>query len=159
MGAAAKNISHLIIYYSMINLCTSFIPDLRFRHPFSMLISGSTGVGKSHFIKNVIECGGADVDFDNIFYFMPRLEQIDLVPLKNQELFLLQGLPDEDWIKENIKEDGSNNMIVIDDQWGKCLDNEIIYTLLTHDRRHRGVSLCFISQNFFEKAKNAITLR
>lgn len=142
----------------MLNFCTKYVPDLRFRHPCCIFISGTTGAGKSYFVKNLIECGGTDVTYDNIYYFMPRMEQLDIVPHKNQEMFYNQGMPEEDWINAHLK-NGKKNLLIIDDQWHKCLENPIVYTLLTHDRRHLGVSLCFISQNFFEKSKNAITYR
>lgn len=89
---------------------------------------------------------------------MPRMENLDIAPPENQEMFIHQGMPDEDWINAHLR-NGKKNLLIIDDQWHKCLDNPDVYTLLTHDRRHLGVSLCFISQNFFEKSKNAITYR
>jgi len=143
----------------MINFSTKHVPDLRFRHPCCLFISGTTGAGKSHFVKNLIECGGTNVVFDNIYYFMPKIEHLEITPCENQEMFIQQGLPKQDWVDAHIKKDGTKNLIVIDDQWQRSLECPVVYDLLTHDRRHLNVSLCFISQNFFEKSNNAVTYR
>ena len=90
---------------------------------------------------------------------MPKLENLEIAPPSKTEMFLQQGLPKEDWVKAHIKNDGKKCLIVVDDQWQKSLDCPVIYQLLTHDRRHLDVSLCFISQNFFEKSNNAVTYR
>ena len=143
----------------MINFSTRYVPDLRFRHPCCLLISGTTGAGKSHFVKNLIECGGANTTFDFIYYFMPKIEDLDIAPPTSTEMFLEQGLPKDDWVKAHLKKGEKKCLVVVDDQWQKSLDCPVMYQLLTHDRRHLDVSLCFISQNFFEKSNNAVTYR
>ena len=136
---------------------------MRFKHPCAILISGTTGVGKSHFVKLVIECGGTDVIYDNIFYFTPRMNKVDIAPLEQQEIFYCQGLPTETFVKERIMHDGSKNLIVIDDQWQKCVNDDYVNQLLTFERRHlnedSGVSIIVIAQNYFQKGEHSITLR
>jgi hypothetical protein len=153
----------ILLFLKMINLCTTYIPDMRFKHPCAILISGTTGVGKSHFVKLIIECGGTDVVYDNIFYFTPRMNKLDIVPAESQEIFYCQGLPTETFVKERIKHDGSKNLIVIDDQWQKCVKDDYINALLTTERRHlnedSGVSIILISQNYYQKGEHSITLR
>jgi hypothetical protein len=146
---------------TMINLTTKYVPDLRFRHPCCLLITGTTGAGKSHFVKNLIECGGTDVVYDKIYYYMPKIEELGILPGANQQMFIDKGLPKQDWVDAHIKKDGTKNLIVIDDQWQRSLECPVVYDLITHDRRHLQVSLIFISQNFFEKSKSnhAVTYR
>ena len=153
----------IFIFIKMINLCTSYIPDMRFRHPCCILISGTTGVGKSHFVKLLIECQGTDVVFDNIFYFTPRKGPNNIITAEGQEIFYCQGLPTESFVKSHVKNDGSKNLIVVDDQWQKCVNDEYVNNLLTYERRHlnedKGVSIILISQNYYEKGTHARTLR
>ena len=41
--------------------------DTRFKHPFSMIVAGSSGSGKTVFTKQVLH--SADVEFERIFWF------------------------------------------------------------------------------------------
>ena len=139
---------------------TKFIPAMRFKHPCALLVAGSTGTGKSNFVKNIIECDGIEGDIKSIYYFMPRLEPIEVAPAQHQHLYLMEGLPSQDWVDDTFPvEKDSKSMIVIDDLWSACIENDVCEYLLTYGRRHLGVSLVFVAQNFYEKAKKAITYR
>ena len=134
---------------------TKLVPDVRFAHPCSLLIAGSTGTGKSNFVKNIIECDGIKGDIKHIYYFMPRLEPIDVKPGANQHLYLLEGLPSQEWVDDTFEiESDSKSLIVIDDLWSACIEHNVCEYLLTYGRRHLGVSLIFVAQNFYEKSKN-----
>ena len=146
-----------------VNVCTQYVPDIRFKHPCCILISGTTGVGKSHFVKLIIECGGTDVVYDNIYYFTPRGSKVDIITAENQNIFYCQGLPDDQFLKDHIKPDDAKNLLVVDDQWQKCVKSKFMHLLLSYERRHlneeRGISLILISQNYFERGEQARTLR
>jgi hypothetical protein len=137
-----------------------FIPDLRFQHPCSLLISGTTGAGKSHFVKLLIENDGIKGGINKIFYFMPRLENLGIRPSPQQQLFIMEGLPTQNWVDDTFTRDENKNcLIVVDDLWSQCIESPVIESLLTYGRRHLNVSLAFIAQNFYEKSRKAITLR
>ena len=91
---------------------------------------------------------------------MPRLEPIDVKPGSNQHLYLLEGLPSQEWVDDTFEiESDSKSLIVIDDLWSACIEHNVCEYLLTYGRRHLGVSLIFVAQNFYEKSKKAITYR
>ena len=48
--------------------------DLRWKHPFTAIVAGPTGCGKSEFVRNFIThldemC---DINFENIFWYQPQ---------------------------------------------------------------------------------------
>jgi hypothetical protein len=135
------------------------LPPLEFQHPTALLISGTTGSGKSYFTKNLVEYGAISGDIKNIWYFMPKYEHLDIIPPRNQKLFVIEGLPTKDWMDQQFKDKKRDNLIIIDDQWGKCVNSELCEHLLGYGRRHYGVSLIFISQNYYEKGTHSILMR
>ena len=144
----------------MHNHVIRFVPDLRFQHPCSLLISGTTGAGKSHFVANLIEKRGIRGKIKHIYYFMPRLERLEITPPRGQELYRMTGLPTRSWLDETFKvPKKGKSLIVIDDQWSECVESKDVEYLLTYGRRHLGLSMCFLAQNFYEKSRKAITLR
>ena len=85
-----------------------FIHDLRFVHPFCMLVSGTTGAGKSTFLRNLIEKEGIKGRINEIFYFMPRTENIKIRVPPHQRFVKMQGLPTQEWVDKNWKPDTSS---------------------------------------------------
>ena len=123
----------------------------KFDHPTALFITGTTGAGKSHFIKKTIENEGIKGVINNIFYFMPYMEAIDIQPLPHQKLFLMTGIPTQRWLTDVFKKDYANDsLIIIDDQWTECCNSNVARSLLTHSRRHDRVSLIFVSHSFYE---------
>ena len=143
-----------------LHLELKWVPDLRFQHPAALLVSGTTGAGKSHWVKLLIENDGIKGDIEKIYYFMPILENINISPNANQQLFLMEGMPTRSWVDDTFKvNQDAKTLIVVDDQFSKCVQDQVIEHLLTFGRRHYGLSLIFIAQNFYEKSKNSRTLR
>lgn len=130
-----------------------FIHDLRFQHPFCILVSGTTGAGKSQFLKNVIEKGGIKGRIRSIYYFMPRMETLDINPGNGRRLYCMEGIPTKKWIDETLKESTRDVLIVIDDQWDAAIESPDVKALCSYERRHSGVSMAFVTQNFYEQGK------
>ena len=138
-----------------------FVHDFRFQHPFCSLISGTTGVGKSTFVKNLIEKDMIKNTVNEIYYFMPSMENININVLKHQKLFLMEGLPTKRWILKNWtpKTSKRNVLFIIDDQWDDVLKDQTCKRLCTWGRNHLGFSTIFITQYYFEQAKTAQLLK
>jgi len=142
-------------YYS------AWVPETtKFEHPCALFITGTTGSGKSRFIANTIEHGGITGQIEHIFYFMPRMEPLSLVPLEHQKLHKYQGIPTQYWLDNTFEPEYQNNsIIVVDDQWTEACNSDIARLLLTYSRRHLNVSLIFVSHSFFEKGPFSIIMR
>lgn len=136
-----------------------FIHDLRFCHPFCILVSGTTGSGKSNFIKNVIEKNGIKGKINQIYYFMPRLEALNIDAGPDRRLYLMEGIPTKKWIDETFKESNRDTLIVVDDQWDECIESPDVKRLCNWGRRHLGVSLAFVTQNFYEQGKSVRVIK
>lgn len=143
----------------MPNYIANYLENFQFSHPCALLVSGTTGAGKSFFIKNLIEKNGIKGTISTIYYFMPRLEPLEITPLPHQKLYVLEGMPTNRWYEDTFNENTRDTLIIIDDMWSECIESEVVRRLLTHGRRHLGISLAFTAQNFFERSKQAITLR
>jgi hypothetical protein len=131
------------------------LPPLKFQHPASMLVSGSSGTGKTEFIKNVIETDFIEGGINTIFYFMPYVERPNITPLPGQNIVLMEGLPTRKWIDENytLEEGPFDTMIVVDDLWGECVKSPAVRHLLRFCRSHFKISMVYVTQYYFEGGK------
>ena len=111
---------------------------------------------------NIIEKNGIKGNIKTIYYFVLRLEQLDIEPHDpNTRLFIQEGLPSKKFVDELVEQNSGDVMIVIDDQWRDCIKNKQIDRLIFHDRRHIGYTLIFVAQNYFEQRSggNPITMK
>ena len=123
---------------------------LPLRHPFTAMLAGPTGCGKTVFIFRLIEharkmieptptkivyCYG---EYQPIFAKYPRVQ-------------FNEGLPDA------TKFDGSEPvLLIIDDLMNET--NESVSAIFTKISHHRNVSVVYITQNMFPKNKHARTI-
>lgn len=126
------------------HLLESFtMEQLKWLHPFTSLISGPTGCGKTHFVRNVIRykmikpfpnrvlwCYGA---YQNFFCEIEGVE-------------FNEGLPD------NLHS-LSNTLLIIDDLMSELGNQSKLTKLFTKGSHHRNISIIFIVQNIFHKGK------
>jgi len=134
-----------------------FVHDFRFVTPFCCLVSGTTGVGKSTFIKNLIEQEGIKGVINEIYYFMPQMEKINIKVEKHQKLYLMEGLPSKSWVEQNWSPTNTNRdtMFIIDDLWDEVLKDPFCKRLCTWGRNHLGISTAFVTQYYFEQHNSA----
>jgi len=123
---------------------------LPLRHPFTALVAGPTGCGKTQFVFKLIE--NVDVMID------PTPSRIVYCYSEYQQLFrkyplvtFHQGLP-------NIEDfDGSESvLLVIDDLMNEA--DESVANLFTKGSHHRNVSVIFLVQNLFHKNRHVRTI-
>ena len=118
------------------------------KHPFTAVIAGPTGSGKTTFVmrfikhahllmqpppKDVLYCYGAWQDgFDNL-----------------SGVQFHEGLPDKSHLK-------SGRLLILDDLMNEA--NGSVVDLFTKHSHHANVSVMFLTQNFFNKNLRNITL-
>ena len=124
--------------------------DPRFRHPFTSIMAGPTGCGKTvftfRFIKQARElivpapdrimyCYG---EYQDVFSDYPEVE-------------FHEGLPDIDQF------DGKQRtLLIIDDLMSESGDS--VSNIFTKGSHHRNISILFLSQNLFYKSKQNRTM-
>lgn len=114
------------------------------RHPFTMLIAGPTGSGKTEFVKRLIISKEilCDPPPDRVIYFYGEYQEM-FKELPNVEF--KRGLPDE------VKFDSRPTWIIIDDLMYESSNSKFIAELFTKGSHHRNISLILITQNFFAR--------
>lgn len=119
---------------------------LPWKHPFSAIVAGPSGSGKSVFVVNFIENLEAMciTKFDNIYWHYS--EWLPEVKNNKSRIIFKEGLP-------NITEINTNkpNLIIIDDLMRES-DGRVA-DLFTRGCHHRNLSVFYITQNIFHQGK------
>lgn len=121
------------------------------KHPFTMLVSGPTGSGKTVWVKNLIN--------QNHLFCLPSPERIVYCYGEYQPIFasfkktiFMPGLP------ENIMQmfDGSKpEWLIIDDLMLETANSKVVSEIFTKGSHHRNLSIILLVQNFFMRGKES----
>ena len=126
-----------------------FDSDYKLSTPFRMLISGSSGTGKTTFIENLIQSSRIDKKFKNIYYVYPY--ELMEPPVDWDQKFtdinveFMNELPDLKFF-DTAKRD---SLLVIDDLWVEACQNTSIVKSFKVFSRKMGISIIIVSQRFF----------
>ena len=124
--------------------------DPRWTHPFTSVIAGPTGCGKTEWVLKFLQHLNAMVDPvpTRVIYsygeWQPAFRR-----LPNQ-VQLVEGIPD---IPDRAQEP---MLLIIDDQMDKT--DQRVSNLFTKGSHHRNVSVMYIVQNVFDKNKEHRTI-
>ena len=124
--------------------------DPRLKHPFTSVIAGPTGSGKSHFVSRLLTHAQTMID--------PPPEKVMWCYGEWQPLYatirgveFVEGLPDVKTLKPTCR-----TLVVIDDLMAETDDR--ITKLFTKSSHHRNISVIYIVQNLFNKNKENRTI-
>lgn len=133
------------------------VRELMFKHPFTCLVAGSTGSGKTVWVRNLLKEYKYLIDIKvkvlKVLWCYGQDQDLHKVLLKNVDLIYLKRLPTSGDI-ENIKP----NIIVLDDLMNELKNDEIIKNLFTQGSHHCNLSILFITQNLFYQDKSMRTI-
>ena len=124
--------------------------DIRLKWPWRLLISGSSGSGKTHLvsrmISNIDEC--SDKQPSNIHIFFNHMQEIynDIKSNSSCPVFFHTEPPTVDFKCDN------GSLIIFDDLQGERETTEIIREFFTRRSHHEDLSICYICQSLFEKS-------
>lgn len=131
--------------------------DLRFKHPSTYLIAGSSQSGKTTFVMNIlrnIEIIENGKDIKNILYFYKEWQPIfDKAYDEKLVTNFLNYIPTVEDIREKTfyYSDKGGSIIIIDDYMQEVTDDIVtLYTTLSH---HLNISAFLLTQNLFSKSK------
>ena len=132
--------------------------EVQLKHPFSLLVSGGRGVGKTEFTKQLLQYQEKIItpSIDRVVWcyakHQPKLYD-ELVKI-NENIEYVRGIP------ENLDEMFNyeiNNLIVIDDLMDEGADDKRVSQLFTRGR-HDNLSVVFLTQNLFHAKQRVISL-
>ena len=131
---------------------------LKLSHPFSMLISGGRGVGKTVFTKKILKNATSIIDNppERIVWcyakHQPALldELLKIVP----DIEYVEGIPEN---LESMFNRSVSNLVILDDLMDEGGDSKAISQLFTRGR-HDNLSVIFLTQNLFHPKQRIISL-
>ena len=123
--------------------------ETHFKQPFTSIVAGPTGCGKSSWIKELL---------NNQRKIIPRPEKIIWCYSEWQPLYeaiddveFFNGLLDIDKLDKTVQ-----NLVIIDDLMDE--KDERLSRLFTKGSHHRNISVIYITQNIFEQHKDSRTI-
>jgi len=128
--------------------------DLRFKHPFTCIISGPTGSGKSSFCLRFLQnldslCTEQDFDGGVIWCYSERTAVPEQqLALLRKNIRINEGVPDN---FDNTQ--GKPCLIVLDDLLNDVYSKEVC-NLFTRSSHHRNISVILITQNLFHQGQH-----
>jgi len=114
---------------------------LAFKHPFTAIVSGPTGCGKTSFVLNVIDNVDTTIEPtpDKIIYYFVEYQPIFD---RYSHVDFRQGIP-----KSHEIEDVRDALVILDDIMIEA--DQKILNIFTCQLHHREISVIFLVQNFF----------
>jgi hypothetical protein len=128
------------------------IMALPFKHPFTAVVSGPTGCGKTELVKSIILHARQLVEpvpQKVVWYYAEY--QAKLAADLGRMVEFREGCPDMSDFSDNTR-----TLVIIDDLMGECSSE--ITKMFTKGSHHRNLSICFLMQNFFHQAKEIRTI-
>jgi hypothetical protein len=123
--------------------------DVRLAHPFSLVVAGPSGSGKSVFVEKLILSGlkNMDTNFEHVLWCYAdwHPENPEIVR-KTQFQRGFEGVEREDISRPLL--------IVIDDQMRESSCTSAVVDLFTKGCHHKNMSVIFITQNLFHAGKH-----
>ena len=130
--------------------------QLKFKHPFSMLLTGARRTGKTHFTKTLLQKAAEFITphIDLVFWFAPsrqndlfdELESYDI----GKSITFVKDMPSEDLIDFVKAQGAGRKLLIFDDLMEEASRRKDVKNLFTRGR-HEDVSVIFLAQNTFHQ--------
>jgi hypothetical protein len=129
--------------------------DLKFKHPFTCILSGPTGSGKSTFciklLQNLVTlCTEQNFDGGIVWCYSEK------TAVPSQQLAALKrNIKFHEGVPANVDNaQGRPTLIILDDLLTEVYSRDVC-VLFTKGSHHRNISVILITQNLFHQGRNA----
>lgn len=123
--------------------------DTRFQHPFSMIVAGASGTGKTHFVRTLLQDGQVNPPFVSVYWFYSEWQPAyETFP---PHVKFVEGLPDS--LDTDFGDSRFPRCMVFDDLMVQCSTNSVIREAFLQKRHHANMSVILILQNLFCQGK------
>ena len=132
------------------NACSLVVMDPRWKHPFTCIVAGPTGCGKTTFVARLLRNASVMIDPppEQVTWYYGQwqsaYENLDIPKLRLEE-----GLP-------KSFDTGKRNVVVLDDLMAET-DGRVTQ-LFTKKSHHSNTSIIYLVQNLFPKHKESRTI-
>lgn len=130
---------------------------LKFRHPFSAIVVGPSGTGKSMLVRCLLRQYKTVANIIapelKVMWAYSVPESLRPIEEPNIQVDFHQGLPTESKLREKRP-----NILVLDDLQFEVGDNEKAAAIFTKLRHHLDMSVFYVVHNFFLKSRMTRTI-
>lgn len=137
--------------------------DGRLPKTFRMVISGSSSVGKSHYIQNLLEnkYGILYKKFDKIIYLRGVKTDKDKIMKQKfgSKIIIFDGIPSEDILLSTCEsQNGKQHVLVMEDLDDEVNKSALISKFFSAYSHHLKCSIIYTTQNFFKTGPERLSI-
>jgi hypothetical protein len=124
--------------------------DLKFKAPFTCIMAGPTGSGKTVLLRKIINAFPHLITVDHLSILWCYGVWTDLynVPFDNPKVSVkyLEGIP-------SVDQTDGHNLLVLDDLMGEAASNRSVADYFTKYSHHRKLNVVLVVQNLYNQGK------
>ena len=132
--------------------------DYKIITPFRMLISRSSGTGKTTFIEKLLKSDRIDIQFSTIYYCYPYTlgePPVDWHESLNCNVEYLTHLPDLRFF-DTVE---PNSLLILDDLWTETTKSPDLVAAFKVYSRKKKVSIIVVTQSYFSGGEEGREIR
>jgi hypothetical protein len=128
---------------------------MQFAHPFTAIVAGPTGSGKTQLVKNILLNAQRMITPppDRIVWYYSEWQTSLADELQELNIEWRRGAPS---LSDFDEDSGINTVAIVDDQMDEA--DKSVADMFTKGSHHRNVSVIFLVQNFFDKKQRTASL-
>lgn len=133
----------------------TIMEHLKFKSPFSMIVSGPSGSGKTVLIRKLLSQRHHlfNSQPQHILWCYGQYQDAYAIDIPNTDVTYYEGFPDKDYLLSN-----KPSMVIIDDLMNELTGDKEMSNLFTKFSHHMNIDVIFIVQNIFHHGKEMRTI-